>query len=130
MTVPARKTARNALVALITTNMTTLNAVFDHLPKDFNNKSPVASVESFDWFPQWMPALENDIMLRVILSVRRDVDAAAAEDLLDDQSKEFIELIEDWDNAYFSQASTIEYESIGSTQYKSEAFLVAVDWQG
>ena len=132
MTVTNRKDARNALVTLITTNMTgagQLNAVYDHLPKDFQGKSPVCAVSSGSAFYQWLPEHVNDFVLMAMIAVRRD-DAAASEDLADDMAQDLAEIIYGWDNAEFTGASDVFYEMIDSDEYRFEVFPIGLDWQG
>lgn len=132
MTITSRKTARNALVAAITSGMTgagQLNAVYDHLPKDFGGLSPVAAVSSGAAFYQWQPEYINQFTLMVMIAVRRD-DAGASEDLADDMAHALGDVVYGWDNAAFASPSDVFYEMVDSDEYRFEIFPITLDWQG
>lgn len=123
-----RKDARNSLVTALTA-ITGFQAVYDHLPKTFNNQSPVCTVYSISQFPDFnAPALTETFQFAVVVWVVRD-DAATAEDQLDDLAQDVAEVVYGWHNGLFFQASEVDEVILEKGQYLVEWHFVQVDWE-
>ena len=122
-----RKDARNSLVAALTA-VPGFQAVFNHLPKDFDGQSPVCTIDGVSQYPQFMPAIFETFQFAVGVWVRRD-DAATAEDQIDDLAQSVAQTIAAWHNGTFYQPSEATYEELESGQYRVEWHFVQVDWE-
>ena len=131
MTVKNRSVRRLALVSAITSQITDLQAVYDHLAKDFNGQSPVATVESSGWLPLETPAEPQDLNYIVGFWARRD-DAqtgAQAEQKLDDLAEDLANLVFNTFHGKFTEESTTMYAQIGGHSYRVEFHYVRLqDW--
>ena len=126
--VSSRKDARNSLVTAMQT-ITGFQAVYDHLPKKHDGQSPICVVDGLSQYPQFDgSALYETFQLSVSVWVDR-VDAAAAEDLLDDLGQDVAEKVQAWHNGKFFQPSECTYEDLERGQYRVEWHFVSVDWE-
>ena len=129
-----RKSARESLVTALQT-ITGLQAVFDHLPKDLHGQSPICIVFATSQMTEFMPAVMERFQFVVEVWAYRDgaagasMDAAGAEDVIDDLAQDVTEVIAGWHNAFFYQPSEAGYEIMENGSYKVETFYVQVDWE-
>jgi len=122
-----RKNARDSLVTALT-GITGFQAIYDHLPKDFDGQSPVCCVDALSQYPQFSPAVAEPFRFAVWVWVDR-ADAAAAEDLLDDLAQDVADAVKVWHNGFFYQESEASYEELEKGQYRTETHFVQVDWE-
>lgn len=135
MTFTNRKTAREALTAGLKTAVTAAANVLDHIPnKMAKSGSPVVTVSSGPWFPQFQGSAHSNTMdLFVTVWVKRvnkeqDKDfTATAEDELDNTSKQVVEYLETWNNDFPSQPSVPDYLMLDGWQWRTETHFSHID---
>lgn len=130
-TLTSRKTVRQQLATLLTDNVTTLVAAYDHQTKSFGGRSPVAMVHSDgtrSTFPDY--AREYHRLLITLLWKRSDDDAT--EDYMDDLAKDVRQVLYDnaeaagyWEDLSFDEEfSEMGYWIIDGAQYRWEVIPV------
>ena len=135
MTIPNRKTVREALAASILAQQTTLQRVYDYQPKDLAGESPVCSVISDPVKYNLVTDAEyQSFGLMVTYFARYDgetgsgMDAPAAEDALDNLAQGLATLIFKDYNARFTRPSEMVDAMIDGVAYAIESHYVEVDW--
>lgn len=134
MAVVNRLEAREAVASDLTTNITSLQAVYDHLPKDLEGQSPVCTIESGPIMQTHTPDEPQAINLVIGFWVRRDgdtgsgMDADSAADVLDNLATNLATRMFATFNATFSRESEIGYEEIDGNLYLIELHYVQLEW--
>lgn len=128
----ARKSVRKAIVTLISANLTTLVATYDHETKDFGGQSPVCMIYGDGTAPTSAPRMDSHAYL-VSLWWQRD-DGQATEDYVDDLSDEMRLLLKtnrrkagDWSSLTIDESfSNMDYPIIDGVMYRRETIRVVV----
>ena len=131
----SRKTARQAVATLLSTNVATLVATYDHETADFGGLSPVAMVYSDGTAPG--PAETFDAHFRrhalLIALWWKRTDDDLSEDYLDDLSEDVIDVIEandetaNWASLWVDDAfSELDYPIVDGKMYRRETIRVIV----
>jgi hypothetical protein len=135
MAIPSRHTVRDDLVSKITSDITTLQAVYGYLPKDFGGQSPVCTVENGPLqIDVTTDIYHQEFTLIVGFWIRRDggagsgLDAATSEDMLDSLAQALATLLAKSYNARFSMPSDLFYDMIDGNDYRIEFHYVELEW--
>lgn len=133
-----RKDIRQALATLLSDNIATLVAVYDHETVNFEGKSPVAMVHSDGVGADELTESRTSRRYAYIITLMwKRTDDDATEDYLDDLSDNVTDLIvsnigtTSWKRIYLDeQFSEMDYPLIDDTLYRRERMRVLVDYTG
>ncbi len=131
-TMTSRKTSRAQIAALLSA-ITTFVAVYDHEVKNFDGKSPVATVHS-DGSKQQFPDYLREWHRFLITLWWKRTDDDATEDYMDDLAKSVRQKLYDnveepgyWHDIEFDEEySQMDYVILDGTMYRREMIRVAV----
>ncbi len=112
--------------------LSTVQATYDHVPNAFDGiESPVVTVNSLSTDPQLVGSAhsQDDFFLITLWVLRvakgKDLDyAEAAENELDEASKQVHNMIEDYRKLDVFRQSEVDYEMLGDNQYRTERIFV------
>lgn len=92
LSVPNRKTQRERLATLITVQIASFEAVYDHIPRTFDGASPVCTISSLGFASDRNP-YRYTWRFTIGIWVRRDLSTGvgASEDTLDDLMQEVLQ---------------------------------------
>lgn len=130
-TFPSRKSLRASVVTALKGITQLADAggvahVYDHLIKDPGGISPICTVESGPWQPNFTAAAQQWFGLTIGMWVKRD-DAGDAEDLMDDLAVGLAQVMDQSYNAEFTRPSMPEYD-LPDLQYRIEWHFVSIQW--
>lgn len=132
-TMTSRKTSRGQLATLLGDNVATFVAVYDHEVKNFDGKSPVATIHS-DGTRQQFPDYLREWHRFILTLWWKRADDDATEDYVDDLAKDVRQTIYDnieaagywYDVEFDEEYSTMDYVMLDGEMYRREIIRLSV----
>lgn len=134
MTIKTRQQVREKIGALINTDFTTIEIVYDYLKTDFQGQSPVITIGSEGAHPEAQDFTQNMAIYTISVNIFvTRVEEEAAEDQLDAVMQEVFTFCENyrtldgwWDDLTWPELSQIAPANIGGEAYWMESLVLRI----